>query len=342
MSIPTRWDKQNVFGSVNQLADQFKDGWSEAQKVSLPDEYKKIDRVIMSGMGGSLLGARVIDSVYGQNLKFPLILVNDYHLPSWVDEKTLVITASYSGSTEEILTNAREALAKNARLMVIAAGGELLQLAQNNHLPYYQIVPRFNPSNQPRMAIGYMVAAELALTVNAGLIGVNEAEIGQAAMAMKAVCTDSSAAEALAAKLADKQIILTAAEHLTGPVHVVKNQINENSKHLCFRHDLPELNHHLMEGLSWPKTNPQTIAFWLFDSPLYSSRMRRRLMLTKEVVEKNQISAEVWTAKAQTKLGQALELIQFGAFVAFYLSQLHELDPAPIPWVDYFKQKLSH
>ena len=132
-----------------------------------------------------------------------------------------------------------------------------------------------------------------------------------------------------------------AARRLMGSAHTMKNQMNENAKNFSALFDLPELNHHLMEGLRFPESNPATTMFWFIDSALYSPRLRQRLALTKEVVEKNQLTAEVWAATAATKLAQAFELIQFGAYISFYLSQLHQLDPAPIPWVDYFKEKLG-
>lgn len=338
-STSTRWDKQNVFASVTALPEQVIHAWEEARKVTVPVDYEKVSRVVMTGMGGSLLGARVIESVFGLELKQPLTLVNDYHLPNWVGRETLVMCSSYSGSTEETLTNAREALAKKAQLMMIASGGELLEIAKTNNLPYYQIVPKYNPSNQPRLAIGYSVIGQLVLCQKAGLLNLDQPQIDEIVQAMKAVKAEE--AESFAEKLAKKQIILTAAEHLTGPVHTVKNQINENSKHLCHRHDLPELNHHLMEGLQFPKTNPETTLFWFIDSDLYSARIKQRLALTRDVVAKNKLQVLYLKLNAPTKLAQAFELIQRGAFVSFYLSQLHQLDPAAIPWVDYFKRKLN-
>lgn len=294
----------------------------------------------MAGMGGSLLGAKIIESVFGKDLTYPLVLVNDYDLPGWVDKTTLVICSSYSGSTEETLRNAGQALKKKAKLMVITAGGQLLDLAKSNNLPCYQINPMYNPSKQPRMAIGYSVIGQLVLCQKAGLLNLNQNMINELVEAMKQVKPET--AEALAKQLIDKQVIFTAAEHLTGPVHTVKNQMNENAKHLSHRHDLPELNHHLMEGLRFPESNPATTMFWFVNSELYSSRLQQRLKLTQEVVAKNNLTSVVWQAAAKTKLAQAFELIQFGAYFNFYLSQLHGVDPAPIPWVDYFKEKLGH
>lgn len=327
-----------VYDSIAGLKQQVTDAWSAAQKVTVPDDYQKINKIILAGMGGSLLGGRVIQAVFANELPYPLILVNDYHLPDWADEKTLVICSSYSGETEETLTNAEQALKQGSKLMIIAACGRLLALAKANHLPYYEIKPVFNPSKQPRLAIGYSIIGQLVLCQKAGLINLNSAGIDELTAAMdRAKPAD---AQTWAEKLKDKQIILVGAEFLTGAIHVIKNQINENAKQLAHRYDLPELNHHLMEGLQFPATNPQTIFFWFIDSALYSAKIRRRLTLTKDVVEKNHLATWVWQATATTKLAQAFEVIQFGAYVGFYLSQLHGVDPAAIPWVNYFKAHL--
>ncbi len=189
------------------------------------------------------------------------------------------------------------------------------------------------------MAIGYSVIGQFVLCQKAGLLTLSQADITELVEAMKQIQPESG--QVFAKQLEMKQVILVAAEHLTGAVHTVKNQMNENAKHLAHRYDLPELNHHLMEGLRFPVSNPATTMFWFINSLLYSERLQQRLKLTQEVVEKNNLTSIIWQATAKSKLAQTFELIQFGAYVNFYLSQLHGLDPAAIPWVDYFKKHLS-
>lgn len=70
-------------------------------------------------------------------------------------------------------------------------------------------------------------------------------------------------------------------------------------------------------------------------------RIKQRLEITKDVVDKNNIKSYTFKLKAPSKLSQVFELIQFGSFVNFYLAMLYNQDPAPIPWVDYFKEKLK-
>lgn len=342
-------DVSNVLGSVDELAKQCRQAWEEVKKIDVLDSYRDVDNVVMCGMGGSGLGARVIDSVYSEQLRQPLIQIHEYHLPGFVNQKTLVICSSYSGETEETIVNAKEAMARKAKWMAIGTGNALIDLAKNNGVPFYQISPKFNPSNQPRMAVGYSIVGQMGLAAKAGVINVSEEEIGEAIAAMDKVKDgsrveieiDKNIAKQMAVKMKGKIVIFAAAEHLVGAAHTVNNQQNENAKNFCVDATIPELNHHLMEGLKHPLTNPKNLLFVFINSNLYPERINRRILLTKEVVKKNGIEAIILETAAATKLSQAFELIQLGGFANFYLSILYGQNPAPIPWVDYFKERLG-
>lgn len=341
-------DKQNVLGSVEALPQQCLDAWESASKVEVPKDYQNFYNVTMCGMGGSGLGARVIDSVYGASLKEPLTVIHDYHLPAYVDHESLVICSSYSGETEETIQNAKEAIDKKAKWLAIGAGGTLIKMAQKAKAPYYQIVPKFNPSNQPRMAMGYSIVGQLALAAQARVISLNFSEIQEAVKAMRDIQERNKVeilahneAKKLAMRLKDKIIFFVSAGHLVGATHVFNNQINENSKVFSTNFTIPELNHHLMEGLTHPEVNRTGLFSVLVDSSLYPIRIRQRLSLTKDVIEKHDVETFVFTSKAKNKLCQAFEVIQFGVYTNFYLSILYKQDPGPIPWVDYFKTKLG-
>jgi len=342
-------DKSNLLGSVEALPDQCLHAWAEASKVKVPENYRKVDKLVMTGMGGSGLGARVIESVFQNQLKMPLTRINNYALPPFVDQQTLVICSSYSGSTEEVVENVKQSLVKKARTMVVATGGPVIKLALKHHLPYYQIRPTYNPSQEPRMAVGYSIIGQLALANQAGIIKLTDKQVKKVVLVMRQtqqplkidVVEAENPAKKLARKMLEKIIVYAAARHLSGPLHVVKNQLNENAKTFAAIFDVPELNHHLMEGLRFPKKNKDNLFFFLANSKLYHPRIQERMALTEEVIGKNMVSTYLWQATAKSRLEQAFELIQFGAYVNFYLSMLYGIDPAPIPWVDFFKAKLE-
>lgn len=340
-------DQSNVLASIEQLPDQMEDAWENTANLPYQEYAKGVDHVIVAGMGGSALGAEVIKSVAKKYLKVPLEIVKDYSLPEYVNHNTLVIASSYSGTTEESIQAAAEAKAKGARLSVIAAGGDLEKLADQNNYPKYIIDPKYNPSNQPRMAIGYTITGQIGLLKSFGLLDSSDFSINETVDFLRAQSPqlgpegENSKAKQLASKGLEKILYLISAEHLTGATHVMNNQFNENAKHLTVELQLPELNHHYMEGLPHPKVAHDNCIFWLFQSSLYSQKLQLRTRLTEDVINKVGYASEIITLSAPTRFTQVFELIQLGAYTNFYMAMLHGINPAPIPWVDYFKDQLK-
>ncbi len=341
-------DVSNMAGSVASLAEQIQHAWEDTRSLSFAPKAE-IHAVVVAGMGGSALGADVIRHVFKDQLRVPLEIARDYTLPAYVNEHTLVVLASYSGTTEETLSCAEQAIAAQAQIMVISSGGALIELAQKNGYTHYRINPAHNPSGQPRAAIGYAITGTIALLNTAGLISVSEQEIADVITTVKTTteecaienATDGNPAKLLAFHMVDKRPIVVAADFLEGAAHVSANTTNENAKAFADYKVLPEINHHLMEGLRFPGTNSGTHLFIFVMSLLYHERNRIRVELTQEIVEENEIETVQVPLKGTTKLAQAFELITIFANASFYLSLLEEINPTPIPFVDKFKEELS-
>jgi len=341
-------DISGVLRSVEQLPEQIEQTWATAKTIQVPEEYRRITRVVVSGMGGSALGAHVIKTLYKSSLKMPLEIVNGYDLPGYVNDQTLVVLSSYSGTTEETLQTAQEAEKKAAKIAVITAGGALQQLAEKKGYPLFFIEPKHNPSNQPRMAIGYSVFGQLGLLHALGVISLSDAEVRSVLDLLRRNAAnlspeekDRNTAKFLAFSCVDTMPILVSAEHLEGAAHVFNNQINENAKNMTAMLNIPEMNHHFMEGLSFPTAMKENVRFLFVNSTLYHPRVQSRFPLTREVAERAGFQCETIQATAKTKLEQVWEIIQLGAYTNFYLAMLNDIDPAPIPTVDWFKEQLG-
>ncbi|PIR61668.1 MAG: hypothetical protein COU66_02575 [Candidatus Pacebacteria bacterium CG10_big_fil_rev_8_21_14_0_10_44_11] len=341
-------DKSNMLGSVESLHKQLSHAWEATEKIEFAPSAK-ITQVVVAGMGGSALGADVIKSLYKTELDVSFDIVRDYSLPAYVSENTLVILASYSGTTEEIVACAQEAIDKKAQIMVIAAGGTLIELAEKHHWAHYQIDPTYNPSAQPRMAIGYAVFGMICLLGKAGILSLTKAEVDQVAGVIQTtveasgveVPQESNPAKLLAYAMYDKRPIFVIAGFLEGAGHVVANQCNENAKAYADYKVIPELNHHLMEGLRFPSSNKSTHVFVLINSALYHPRCQVRMKLTQTIIEANHIETMKLELQAPTKLAQVFETIALVGFAGFYLSMIEGIDPSPIPFVDTFKDELA-
>lgn len=215
--------------------------------------------------------------------------------------------------------------------------------------PAYYFDPVHNPSTQPRIGFGYLVGGHLGLLLKLGVLKISEGEIITALKNLPSLLqqfkietpTKDNPAKQLALKLVQKYPYYTVAEFLTGVGNAVANQTNETAKTISSYRVIPELNHHLMEGLKFPDVHAQIAMFVFLYSELYSTQIKKRFKITKDVVEQNKIETYWYEMQGKNKVEQAFELMGFGSYLSMYLSALYEQDPAAIPYVDYFKQKLK-
>lgn len=342
-------DSQNALGSIQHLPDQANQAWDELKDLQVPVDYLQVKNLVVAGMGSSSYGGRIINSVSPDKLRIPLTIVNDYTLPKFVDQKTLVLLSSFSGTTEEILTVGYKAKERGAKILGICSGGSLSDFLKTNSYPGYVFAPKFNPSNQPRLGQGYMIIGQMMLLRAAGVVEFEKEQIESIISQFRnnnqlygtEINLESNQAKQVAEFFQNALPILISGGFLEGSCYAVRNPINENSKNMAFYFVLPELNHHLLEGLKYPESNKNNLRFLLVDSEFYSAEIKKRFELTKGVIEKNSLDTFTFKLHGQDKLTQAFELVHFGNWVSFYLAILNNVDPSPIPWVDYFKEQLS-
>jgi glucose/mannose-6-phosphate isomerase len=345
-------DKGGVGKSIELLPDQIDQVLKDTQTINVPADYKNCNKILVNGMGGSSLGAYMVKSVFANELKVPLAVEPGYVLPNYVDKDTLYLIISYSGTTEEPISTYEAAKKRDAKILIIAEdkpNSELCQLVKKDNLPGYIFKPANNPSGQPRLGIGYTAFGIIALLIRAGLLKVGAEEIQSYVANLRraskkliiAVPSEKNIAKKIAQTMKGKIPILVGAEHTAGNVHALRNQINECAKLFSCYLILPDLNHYAMEGLVNPKTNKNNLIFLFFDSLLYHPRVQLRSKLTKQVIAKNNIKVIAHKLQFGSKLGQALELLQFGSWLSYYLGILNSVDPVKIPWVDWFKKELK-
>jgi len=345
-----KYDTGGVMESIKLLADQLDQAWGEVKNLEIPKLYSSAQQVVVCGMGGSALGGRIIDSLYASQLRVPLEIFTEYNVPNYVGPETLVVASSYSGNTEETISAVNYALQKKAQIYVISTGGALGEFMKENNLPGYIFVPTNNPCGQPRMGLGYSLGALLGVLSGCGFISVADEEMELSLRSLRRSIVNfgpdtvegENAAKSMARELMNKFPVLVASEHLVGATHAFKNQLNETAKSFSALFDLPELNHHLMEGLRNPAQMKDFLRFVFFESDLYSDRVRKRYLITSDVVRKNEVEYVTYKAMAETKMGQVLELLAFASWVQYYLAMLYGVDPSSVPWVDYFKKELAN
>lgn len=330
--------KDTALESIQLIPAQIEQIWEEVDSLEVDEKYKEANEVVISGMGGSIYNYYVINAVFGHHLSRPLLKLNNYGIFDYFSNKTLFLASSYSGTTEEVIYNTKAASKRQAMVAAITVGGQLLELCQNSGLPLVRVNPVNNPSEQPRMGQGYMIFGPIALLNKLGIIKEN-VDISFLSKIKTEMETIRQKAKQLINQIDKREVIIVAADHLAGNAHILRNQINETAKLFAGYNLVPELNHHLMEGLKHPQQKNKVFVF--INSDLYYSRNSQRLLLTKEVIEKNGYETLMFEPINTNKLAQMVEVLIWGGFLSYYLGKFYGEDPNKIPWVNYFKEKLG-
>ena len=137
--------------------------------------------------------------------------------------------------------------------------------------------------------ITLMVVGLIGLLNKIGIFEIEEKEVGYAIERLKEKTEDiKMQAQQDYQQLVNKIPIVFAAEHLSGNAQILRNQFNETSKTFSSFFLVPDLNHHLMEGLQFPEKAP--LHFIILNTPNYSAKIEKRMELTTEVVKQNRLA----------------------------------------------------
>lgn len=332
-------DPKDTLGTTGNMLEQCIIAWNEVSELKLAP-IEGIQNIVFCGMGASIYGALVLKALMGRSMPYPSEIVSDYFLPDYVNENTLVVLTSYSGNTEEVLSCAHDAKAKKAKMIVLTKGGQLAEFAQDHTLPAYIFDGKLNPGDVPRLANGYSILGLIGLLNKTRVIDIEEYEVTNALERFKEK-KDEIQQQALdvVGMFENKIPIIFAAEHLAGNAQIIRNQFNETSKTFSSHFLIPDLNHHLMEGLKFPTGAP--LQFLVFDSANYSDKIRHRVALTIDVVKQNKYPVVEFVTSGQTEYDDFLEMLYYGCFLTLYLGLTYQQNPATNPWVDWFKSKLK-
>ena len=335
-------DPSGQLADVLDLPNQLRDALWRVESAGL-EPHDSPDGLVVAGMGGSAIGGYLARSALGDRASRPVLVVRDYALPPWTTPNTTVLCASYSGDTEETLACFEAAGALGARRVVAAAGGALAEQARQEGVP---VIP-FPAVFMPRAAVAYQLVAalEVAAACGAGPSLHSEIDVAAAHAAdLVAEWGPDGPEDGLAKGLArglHGSVAVVAGAGLTGAVaYRWKTQLNENAKVPAFWHELPELDHNEVVGWESAAEHGRFAALFLDDCDLHP-RLRRRIAVTREVIEPHAASTWVVASRGQDPLERVVSLVLLGDLVSLYLAALRGVDPGPVEVIEELKGRLG-
>lgn len=325
-----------IEGFTRQLADALKIG----STFEMERPGRDIRNVMLAGMGGSGIGANLIESLTFDRIPFPISICKGYEIPRFVDPHTLFIASSYSGNTEEVLEAVNKARLKRANIIVITSGGKLLEIAEENNYPVFRIPPG---SESPRANIGYMMLGLLFVFYQAGLIGaafIKETEnaIDYLNRGVKAIQTE---AEILARRFKGKFPIIYSGPRMAAMATRFQQQLNENAKQLAHVNTFPEMNHNEIVGWQFPENLLPMVQVICLYSDYDHERVEKRMEICWDIFEKKSGTPIDIVAQGASLLEEYFYLIHLTDWITFYLAKENHVDVNAIDNINFLKNELS-
>lgn len=301
----------------------------------IPNQSVKVNNILICGLGGSGIGGTITSNLLKSTLPVPILSHKDYGLPGFVDENTLVICCSYSGDTEETLDSFALAQKKNAPRFVITSGGKLKREAERNDVPHI-LIPSGMP---PRACLGYSLVQLLhvlgvyfpsytlldKIENAASIIEANQQEI-------------IAEAEIFAQKMANHLPIIYTESSLEGVGIRFRQQLNENSKILCWNHVIPEMNHNELVGWASPHAAKAVV---FLRSNFEHKRSSFRIDIVEKVVKKYTENVFHLYPKGKNLLEQSLYLIHLCDWISYFISDIRKVDATEVAVIDDLKSQLE-
>jgi glucose/mannose-6-phosphate isomerase len=325
---------------MKSLVEAFPQHLVEALTIGQAAQFENTDRqfenVVISGLGGSGIGGKIVSQLVADSCCLPIVCTNDYTLPAFVGSKTLVVISSYSGDTEETVAAYQEAKQKGATISCITSGGKIAGFAKEDGFNCIHI-PGGNP---PRSMFGYSSVQVLYTLKAYGIYsGDFESELKNTIELLNSE-KDAlrTATKNLAQKIVSRIPILYSEANYEGVAIRWRQQINENSKMLCWHHIFPEMNHNELVG--WTGGDNR-VAVLLIRAEDDHKRSQIRMEICKKLMaEKCDTIEEIW-AKGSSRLERAYYLIHFGDWLSIDLAELRNEDATAIPAIIFLKNELS-
>jgi glucose/mannose-6-phosphate isomerase len=323
---------------VMSLPDQIASGAKAACSARI-GRAGRFDAVAVAGMGGSGIGARIVQGLLLDECQVPVHVCNDYSIPAAVSAKTLFVAVSYSGNTEETLSAYAQARKQGCRIIAVTSGGELGRSAAEAGYPVIP-VPTGMP---PRAALGHLFSTLLVCLERLGVCESQQRGLEEAVRLTRArrrswLVRARTIAKHIQGRL---PVVYSTSRMLDAIADRWRCQLNENAGVLCHTNSLPEHNHNEIMGMGRPKhPGRDVVVLALLDRETHS-RTRCRLESVLNITAEAYCLAMRLESEGRSRLARILSLVMLGDFVSVELARLLGKDAMEIERINELKRRMA-
>ncbi len=330
-----------------QVLLNFADQLADAQRLTettatqnLQSRAPGFRNIVYCGMGGSAIAGDFIRSLFLDVAPIPITVVRDYHLPGYAGPETLVILSSYSGTTEETLSAAQDAVAKGCGIITLSTGGPLRKMTAERSLVHIELPSGY----MPRQALAYPLTTLYGVLSRAfgmdGFLPAIEASIQSASKWIPRLEKPDLFSSFLEPSKLDIPIAIYSSDRILPAAVRWKGQLCENAKLHAFANALPEMNHN--EIMAWEPVNSASapLRAVLLRDEADLAQTQKRFQFTASFL-RTKTSVLEFQAEGASRLERFIHLIQIGDWFSYHLAIARGLDPTPIESIGKLKAFLA-
>jgi glucose/mannose-6-phosphate isomerase len=297
---------------------------------------KQIKNIVFSGMGGSGIASRIIQTFLDASLDVPSFILDTCNLPHFVDSQTLAIVISYSGNTWETIYALDALLVKNVFPIIATHGGRIEEIARAKDLAI-ALIPNVET---PRSALGFFLGFILKLLELMNVYkgsALIESFSKQASLNLPRFM-EVSTFRAFLDKLHEREFF-----HVWGIrgdsaacAYRAQTQFNENSKLQAVFSVFPELCHNLIASFTETKIKPLVI-FFRTDS--LTPPLKKAADATDEILLENGVDLYKPPVLGDTFENQLFNMILWADFASCYAANQRNVAIDAVRLIDRLKEK---
>jgi glucose/mannose-6-phosphate isomerase len=302
-----------------------------------------VDKVIVAGMGGSgIIGDILVDWLQPR-ISIPIYVVKDYHLPCFVNNRTLVLSVSCSGNTDETISTVIEGIDAGAHVTTVSSGGRLEKLSLTKGVIHTKV----KALRTPRSSLPYLFYPAASILRDTGILRGLEDELDRSVKNVEDMKGRISLhvpfrinpAKKLAKWVHTGLPVIYAPQLLRGAAIRFKNSLNEDAKMHALIDFIPELCHNEVE--TWVRGGEEAYRPVFLRYLCEPFEVKERFRIMRSIIEGAGVKVRNESTTAGDPLGVIISTIYLLDYTAVYVAVLKSVNPLPTLNIDTLKKRLK-
>jgi len=318
------------------------DDWPDIAEKYFEKDFQKIDiseidHIVFAGMGGSGALGDVFSSILSKT-EIHVNVVKGYLLPKTVNEKTLVVTISISGNTDETIRILELVHEKKCKSISFSSGGKIEQYCKEKKLEFRKI----EQYHSPRASFPSFLYS--ILNILSPIIPIQKDDVYESIKNLRELqkeissnnLSENNPSLSLAKWIKNIPLIYYAWGLQSSAIRF-KNSLQENSKKHVIIEDIVESCHNGI--VAWEhKSIIQPIMIRGVDDHY---KTKEKWEILSNYFKQNNIDyREIYSVEGSI-LSKIINLIYLLDYTSIYKSVIDEINPSPVKSIDFMKQHIN-